>query len=379
MEQSKGQALVGRMVDWLKGYLHFPDEDAALVVALWCVGTWAFERLYSFPYLAVTASVKGAGKTRVLECMRLLVRQGGELGAGVELTSGPTPAATLGLIAQYEGRFTLLWDEADAAASEKKGFLSEVLNSGYRQGQTIPRRSGLKVVEWRSYCPKAFALIGDLNNTVRDRAITVDMVRGKVARDFEALMATGVPVREGEALRADLFRLLVGLPFDLPVTMPEHLVGRDREIWTAIFTMAVWLDLDRATMGKLRRYSADNAGLKTADKRATTSYESETDALMAVYAESAIRDLRAVLKDGERAIFSSVAVERMRQIPTSVWRTFRGKGLDEVTLAALVKRFGLGSCQVRMHSGKGARQAKQLNGYKAADIRKASESVGGGV
>lgn len=365
MEKHEGQALVTRLCDWFGGYLHLADRDAALVLSLWAIGTYAFERLYSYPYLAVTASVKGAGKTRVLECLRLLVRQGKELGAGVELSSGPSPAATLGLIAQYDGRFTLLWDEADAAASEKKGFLSEVLNSGYRQGQTIPRRAGLKVIEWKSYCAKAFALIGDLNNTVRDRSITVNMERGSVARDFEALMATGVPVHEGEALRREIFRVLSALPYDLPVTMPGHLVGRDREIWTALFTMAEWLKLDKATITRLQRYSVDNAGMKTADKRATVSYESETEATMAVYAESAMRDLCAVFKDGERAVFSAAVVERMRGIVTSPWRTFRGSGLNEVLLAQLVSRFGVRPRLIKI----GGKAGKVARGYTAKDVR----------
>lgn len=369
-EKKAGQALVAKLVAWVQSFCYFDDPTTALVVVLWTLGTWAHEHFYSFPFLAITAAVKGAGKTRVLEVIKLLARQGAELGASVELTAGPTPAAILALIRDYEGRFTLLWDEADAASSEKKGFLSEVVNTAYRKGGTIPRRSGEKVILWKSYCSIAFALIGDLNNTFRDRSVVVSMTRGPVGRDFESEMAIGVPIAEGEALRADIFRFFAGQPGFPRASVPAHLTGRDREIWAALFGLVEFFGLSDAARDALVRWSSDNAGAKTAEKRSATSYESELDATIALYAERALRDLARVLPvvsaEHSGDIHSAEAVARMKGLADGPWRTFRGaRGLTEEMLAGMVKRFGVRPSPVRMARG---RAAKQLSGYRRGDV-----------
>jgi hypothetical protein len=56
------------------------------------------------------------------------------------------------------------------------------------------------------------------------------------------------------------------------------------------------------------------------------------------------------------------AVERMRELPTGPWRTFKGAGLTENKLADLLSTFGVHSGKVRMVRGKGARQAKAMQG-----------------
>ncbi len=53
----------------------------------------------------------------------------------------------------------------------------------------------------------------------------------------------------------------------------------------------------------------------------------------------AVRDLKAVLQDGEPAVWSAVAVERMKAIDGSPWKYFRGTGLDEIMLRGLVNTY----------------------------------------
>lgn len=356
--KSSGQALIEKLSAWYGGYLYLADPDVPLILALWSIGTWVFDQFYSFPYLAVTASVKGAGKSRVLELLNGTCRN-------ALLTNGPSPAAILRLIAESNGHFTLLWDEAEVTSSDKKSFLSEVLNSGYRKGQVIPKAKGMEVVKWPSYCPKAFALIGDPTGTVRDRSIVLTMQRGNAAREYMP------DVVEGEAMKLaeEIKHVLSTGSASVAAVPPTHLETRDREIWGAMFGLAEYLKLDKTIVAKLVRWSADNCGSKTAAARRNVSYESEDDALSVAYGERALRDLRSVFQGGEEQIYSYIAVERMKAIDSAPWRTFKGSGLTENTLSNLIKASGVRPSPVRMVKGKGASEVSQKRGYRLKDVR----------
>lgn len=357
-KKSNGQRLVDALEAWIGGYLFLADRDVPLVLALWAIGSWCFDRFYTWPYLAVTASVKGAGKSRVLELLAPLTRNS-------LMTAAPTPAFVLREARNLGGHFTLLWDEAEAASSDQKSFLSEVLNSGYRKGQVIGRAKGPdETVKYPSYFPKAFALIGDTTGTVRDRSIVLTMIRGNAAREYYPEVAAG----EGAALAGQIQATLADGDSSIASAPPMWLDARDREIWGAMFGLVEWLQLDRKTVERLERWAADNVASKTAPARRNTSYESEDDATVGAYGERALRDLAGVLAPGEGAIWSRVAVERMRALPTGPWRTFKGTGLSEALLANLVSRFGVQPKYVRMVKGKGAKAAPTSRGYTAADI-----------
>lgn len=365
--KSAGQRLVERLEAWFAGYLALVDRDVALILALWAVGSWCFDKFYSWPYLSVTASVKGAGKSRVLELLEGVCR-------GAFLSTEPTPAYVLRKAAIMRQHFTLLWDEAEAATSDKKGFLSAVLNSGYRHGQTIGRAKGTdEIVEYPSYFPKAFGLIGDPTGTVRDRSIVITMVRGNAPKEYLPQVVEG----EAGLLKAEIERVLSHGTSDVAASMPAWLDARDREIWGSMLGLAEWLKLDKATMGRLERWAADNVASKTAPARKNTSYESEDDAITLAYGERALRDLRSVLRDGEKNILSAEAVKRMRDIPTGPWRAFRGDGLDQNSLCKLIKRFGVKSVSVQMGHGRDGRKVGQ--GFTAKDIKASSGEPGEGA
>lgn len=366
-----GQAMVQRVADWFGSYLFLSDPDVGLVLALWSVGSWCFEQFYSWPYLAVTANVKGAGKTRVLELIQPLARN-------ALLSASPTPAFVLREAKNAGGHFTLLWDEAEAAASDAKSFLSEVLNSGYRRGQVIGRAKGPdETVKYPSYFPKAFALIGDTTGTVRDRSIVLTMERGNATREFDP------EVVEGEAARLlmEMQAVLGQGSSSVAAAPPAWLDTRDREIWGSVFGLAQWLGLDGETMARLERFAADNVASKTAPKRRTTSYEDEDKVISDKYAQRALNDLLSVLEaapangnKGERSLATAEAVAGMLAIPTAPWRMFRGVGLNAITLAGLVSRFGVKPQSISVGSGR--KERRVLQGYKLSNVR---ASAGGGL
>jgi hypothetical protein len=359
-EKSNGQKLVDKIAGWFGSYLFCSDPDLPLVLAMWGIGSWVFDRFYTWPYLVVTAATKGAGKSRVLELEKVICRN-------AWLQAEPTPAYVLRKAEKLSGHFTLLWDEAEAAAaSDAKSFFSAVVNSGYRRGHMIGRAKGPDdVVEYRAYFPKAFALIGDPTGTIRDRSIIAEMSKGNAPREYAPEIAEG----EGAALVNMIQAVLGQGDGTIGPAAPEWLDTRDREIWGSVFGLAEWLKLDRPTMERLYRFAADNIGAKTAPKRKSTSIEDEEKSSMARYAERALADLASVMHAPDAThtghLHSAHAVELLRAIPTAPWRTFLGKGLDTAALAGLVQRFGVHTAVVPELKGRGK---KMLNGYRYDDV-----------
>ncbi len=116
---------------------------------------------------------------------------------------------------------TLLIDEAEMFSSAKSEFRS-LLNSGYRRGQTVKRHDG----DYETYCPKAFALIGDVHDTLRDRSIVIEMMRCEPARRFVYAAAK----EEGAALRETINAAVsTGPPITVDVNTPIEDVMRSLE------------------------------------------------------------------------------------------------------------------------------------------------------
>jgi len=351
VEKSNGQKLLEAVASWISGYVATGDKDLPLVLALWCVGSWVFDRFYAWPFLAVTAAVKGAGKSRVLELVRLLVRRPWK---GV----GPSPAFILRRIAEADGRCSQLWDEAETRGNK---FFSEVINSGYRRGDTIGRASGASgTVEYRSYSVWAFALIGDLDETARGRSIVMTLERGRPAREYLPEVAE----HEGQVLSGQIQAVLSTGEHAIGPVFSERLDARDREIWGSMLGLANWLGCDVAMMARLENWAINQAAVKTEPRRRNEIHEDEQAVVTLAYGERAVRDVMALFVG--RAMFSADIVGRLRAM--SPWGVFRG-GLTAEMLASLVSRHGLAPRTVKV-------AGKALKGYQRADVVRAFEGLG---
>lgn len=365
VKRSQGAELVERVERWIGGYMIFPDPDFALLVALWSMGSWVFDHFSTWPYMAVTATTKGAGKTRCLELATMIGRNG-------LITTSITPPALLRLIKARNGQLTLGIDEAESTAKEGKSLVSEFLNSGYRKGQMIYRSKGDDVVAYPSYCPKIFALIGDPAGTVRDRSIVITLQRGNPARDYATEVAEG----EAAELQGEIVRLF-STATSKPVAEPDgRMDGRAREIWASVFGLASWLGLDDSQRARLLRVAFDVEGQKTAPKRASISTESEDAAVDDRFSRRLLADLLSVFSDGDRNISTAQALGRLHGLPAAPWRTFKGAGLDEFGLSGLMRRFGVTPTSVRVKDDKGRAIAGTPKGYKRADVVAAMKVAG---
>ena len=158
-------------------YVAFSSEHEPVAIALWVAHAWLVDRFEVSPILAVTSAEMRSGKTRLLDCLEVLV---------------PTPfrvvmpsEAVVYTVLSQRPRPTLLLDEADAIFGPKTGEryegLRAILNSGNRIGTPVLRVKlegrRREVEAFDVFGPKAIAGIGNLPATVADRSIPIRMKR----------------------------------------------------------------------------------------------------------------------------------------------------------------------------------------------------------
>lgn len=365
---SKGQALLESITAYLNRYVALPSnvEGQDLVLALWAIHTWMYERFPSTPYLTVTASTKQAGKTLCMEVLKEICR-GGKMFATLR------PLMLVRVIEAFEGRCTLFLDEAEKMGSAALGDLRSIMTSGYRVGGVHGITADKSFKEFRTYAPKCFALIGDVVDVVRDRSIVIYLRRAQPAVDF--LAHRGAAEQEARMIQAGILAYFAKeVPAMVEVTA---LKGREREIWTVLYSIAEGLKLDAATMERLQRATSDLIGLKSAEARSYSAVqESEVEAGDVSMGEQALLDLDAVLDAPTRKltgnIHSAEAVRRLKAISTSPWRTFKGRGLDVDALADLVSRFNVKPKNLRMERGE---SGLMLKGYNGEAVRLAAATL----
>lgn len=358
-----GQQMVDRWVAFLRRYVVM-SEQQALVVALWAINTWVYEHFPSVPFLEIVATTKRSGKTTLLDVLRMVTR-GAEKFAIVRILT------VLRMIEAYEGKVTILIDEAEQFSKPSLGEQRSGIATGYKSGAQHAISVGKGFQRFRTFAPWAFAQIGNVHDVLRDRCIEIELERGKPTRVLSEWDTTAKA--EAEELIAELVEYARTQAsknngkMHIPIVPADWLSGRERELWTPIVSVAAWLGIHADTMKALQIASVDLGLLKTLPPKVWHSAQDELDAEEKDAAERVLQDVRSVLQPGETAIFSRVLVERLRAIGTAPWRAWRGNGINEITLAALLSRYGLQPDTVTI--GKGRKTRQQAKGYKVRDIQ----------
>jgi hypothetical protein len=227
-----GSSLAG-IESFLRRYVAFATDHEAVAIALWIAHAHLVEEFDVSPILTVTSAEMRSGKTRVLDCLELLVPE------PVRLVI-PSEAVLYTILAQRP-RPTLLLDEADAIfgprMAEKYEGIRAVLNSGNRRGTPV-RRVNLEGKKRRIelfdvYGAKALAGIGKLPDTVADRAVPIRM-RRRSPDEVVARFRQRIAAVEARQLAFDWSS--VTLVPDVPV--PEDLNDRAADSWEPLLAIA---------------------------------------------------------------------------------------------------------------------------------------------
>ena len=378
-----GIDVIGDAEAYLRTYLSFPDGKYFLPLALFSALEHCWDECFDeVPYLSVGAAVKSAGKTRVLELLSFLA---GEEKA-ILVDGSITEAALYTEIGQGK---TILIDESERLRTPRSPF-RPILNGGYRRGQFVYRKAGGQNVKFPSYCPKVFSHIGDVYDSLRDRCIVVHMQRTMGGRRKE--YSRSVAQAEGHAIggrmqdaistRLEEIRTAYRHYHELYPSL-GFLRDRDREIWKPLFSLCQVLAPFR--IPELDRSAADIAALKTVPVRPFECLaQEEKESEETEYAERLLVDAISVMTGTDRMATGELA-RRLRELPTSPWRTYRGSGIaadasGAMVMASLLKRFGVEPRTIRM------RPKSELNstakGYRLADLiagaGRAGVPLGGG-
>ena len=155
---------------YLKRFVVFTSEAQSTAIALWVAHTWTIDAFDYTPYLQITSPEKRCGKSRVLDCLEPLTPKAWR-------AISPSEAVLFRKIDSDQP--TLLLDETDTLFSngndDRGELLRSLLNAGFERKAKVPRciDKGREVHDFAVFCPKAFAGIGSLPDTVTDRCIPV--------------------------------------------------------------------------------------------------------------------------------------------------------------------------------------------------------------
>jgi hypothetical protein len=191
----KIQALINR-------HIYFPDPDTGLLIAVWVLGTYMYKEFTYYGYLWVTSATKGSGKTLLLDILAQICHEcPGRLSNITEAT----------LFRESNSGKTLILDESENLKTSDKqrfGALMSVLNDGFKQGGQVPRQEPdpehggrFGTVYYSTYCPKAFAGLNDVLDTIESRSFKIVMTKKTVGQHIERFNLR-LQKRELDELRA---------------------------------------------------------------------------------------------------------------------------------------------------------------------------------
>lgn len=331
---------LGTVETYLRKYVSFPSHHEAVAVALWIAHAYVVERFETSPILAVTSAEMRSGKTRVLDCLELLVPQ------PVRMVM-PSEAVFYSVLAKRP-RPTVLLDEVDALfgprPSERTEGLRAVLNSGNRAGTPVLRvrmdGRSREVEEFDVFGPKAVAGIGELPSTVADRSIVIRM-RRRAPDEIVARFRRRHAGPEAKAIKVPDWSSVPLVP-DVP-DVPEGLSDRAADGWEPMLSVA-----DAA------------GGLWPARARAAAIALSDEEDGPASSGVRLLADIKDVFADTPY-MQTPLLLEGLCELDGSPWGEWYGAPLTARALAKLLAPYRVGPAQKRV-------KGEKSRGYFATDF-----------
>jgi putative DNA primase/helicase len=175
--QVDGVQLLTDLSDLLSQYVsfHAHAEDKNIepdAIALWTLFTHTIDAFYVAPFLAILSPERRCGKTRLLEMLEHVTRNG-------EIIGNMTPA----MVYRINGlKNTMLIDEGDTfivQGNQSNEGMRGILNIAHTRRAKVYRGDSdtYKPKSFSPFGAKAIAMIGELQDTLEDRSIKIRMER----------------------------------------------------------------------------------------------------------------------------------------------------------------------------------------------------------
>jgi putative DNA primase/helicase len=226
-EPVDGADLLDRLTDLIASHLVLP-KWAAEAIALWIMHAHAHDCFGISPILGVTSPTPECGKTTSLTLIGGLVPR-------ALPASNITTAALFRAVEKW--RPTLLIDEADTFlnnSDEMRG----VLNSGHQRANAYVIRAvgdDHEPTRFRTWSPKAIALIGKLPPTLASRAIHIELRRKTAGETVRPLRADRLDhlrplCRQAARWAADNASRVSTIDPDMPATLSGRAADNSRPL-----------------------------------------------------------------------------------------------------------------------------------------------------
>ncbi|WP_405770696.1 DUF3631 domain-containing protein [Streptomyces sp. NBC_01538] len=335
----EGAVLLDELRAAIGRYVVLPSEEALTSVTLWVAASHIQPALQHAPRLAVVGPTKGCGKSRVLDVLHETVHQ-------PMMTVNTSPAVVFRVIGKNPP--TLLVDEADTIFGPKAGDkedLRGLLNAGHQRNRPAWRISGPehKPTAFPTFAMAALAGIGDLPDTIMDRAVVLRMQKRKPGERITPFRSR-YSVPELNALRDRLTAWLTPLRGTAARLVPRMPVeDRAADTWEPLVIVA---DLAGGHWPARARVAC----------LAMTRHEVAQDEQTTLKTRL-LRDIRRVF-DQERnkeALRTQDLLAALLQDTEAPWAEYGTKGLNAYHLANLLRDFDIGPANYRFEEG---RQAK---------------------
>lgn len=183
-EAVDGSDLLDTLVHTVERFCVLPAHAAPLVAA-WVVHAWSHDTSDISPVLAFTSPEKRCGKSTAMAVVHALAPK-------AEIAANITAAVMFRLIEKHKP--TLLIDEADTFLEERVE-MRGMINGGHnRQLAFVWRCEGddHEPKKFNVWGPKAVAMIGNLPDTLEDRALVVQLKRKDGGEVVERMKASRV-------------------------------------------------------------------------------------------------------------------------------------------------------------------------------------------
>jgi hypothetical protein len=317
-------------------------EGAADAITLWIVNTYTFDLFEVSPYLALNSPLKRCGKTRTFKFIGALANR-------------PLPASNTSNAVIYrvieEHKPTLLMDEAETYVFKSEE-IRGILNSGHtRNAAWVLRCAGadFEPARFSTWCPKAFAMIGQLPSTLEDRSIVIPMRRKGKEEVIEAIPQGRLEAWASE-ISSQIVRWVQEHEAELREAAPKRhsaLHDRANDNWSPLFAIA---DLAGGKWPERARASA--VALQTTS--GSEGYDNTTQLL---------EDIRGILSEARFERVSSEALAmRLGEMEDRPWAEWKGgRPITAAQLAQLLKPFKVGPKKMRISSYK-----EPVRGYETA-------------
>jgi hypothetical protein len=337
---------------YYRRFIVFSNEHQSASCSLWVAHAWFIDAADISPRLLITAPVRRAAKSRVLDVTERMVPNPKRTGS----TSG---AAIFRVIDKTHP--TLLVDEIDRVFKHTKDdsgadLIAQVINIGWERGNHVLRVEGNEheVHEYESFAATALAGIdkGALPETVVDRSVRIQMRRRQKGQPVEKFRRRGKSSTDGDTIRRHWAGyvqshpdLLASLSGAYP-EMPDELHDRAQDAWEPLVAIA-----DAAGGDWPSRARAAAVALSGGDE------EDDGPGVQI------LADLHEVWPAEYDAVRTKTLVDKLVELEDSPWQTW-GKGMNGLTgsgLAWLLKPFDIRPTQISVagkHDARGYTRAQ---------------------